>query len=63
MLFMVAVGIDTAVNLNVPVEYDNSSNGILDTKLSSKYPITLEQARIRVLRAIKRAREKDKWLN
>lgn len=40
------------------VEYQNCSNDILDTKPSSRYSITLEEARNRALRAIKKARKK-----
>ena len=61
MMFAMTMGIDMAANLsvvvNVPIEQDNSSNDILDTKSSSRYRITLEEARRRALRSIKKARE------
>lgn len=62
-MYPIRIGVEIAANLSVVVdvleEHDNSSNGILDIKPSSKYLITLEQARNRALRAIKRSRRRD----
>ena len=46
------------VRVDAAVSWSSLSLKSLDTKLSSKYPITLAQARGRVLRAIKKEREK-----
>jgi len=43
-------------------EEDPQSDSSIDFKISKKYPLTLEQARKRALRAIKRARERDSLL-
>ena len=45
-----------------PQEHSQSATSI-DLKISRKYHITLEQARNRALRAIKRARERDLLLD
>ena len=51
--------LDVLYSLTPEME-DMSSNGILDNKLSSKYPITLKEARKRALKSIKRNRNYGK---
>jgi len=51
---------DTFIDANVSPKYPTTSSvTFIDTNLSRKYPITLEQARNRILRAIKRAKKRN----
>jgi len=41
------------------IPYDLTTNNSIDYKPCSKYPITLQQARNRALKALKRAKERN----
>jgi len=51
--------VDTNLSHKLPTHPIPSSITYIDTNLSGKYQITLEQARNRVLRAIKRAKKRN----
>lgn len=53
---IIASDIDEDISHEVPTTF---SVGSLDVDVSQKYPITLEQARNRVLKAIKRSKKRN----